>query len=121
MPPAKITMRPFSRCRIARRRMNGSATWFISIADLHARVHALLFQRILQRQRIDHRRQHAHVIGGDPVHVLGLLRYAAEKVSSAHHDRQLHAQLVNVGQFGGNFVDASRLHAKALIGRQRLT
>src|SRR6266436_3119183 len=33
VPPAKMTMRSFSRCRIARRRMNGSATWFISMAD----------------------------------------------------------------------------------------
>ena len=34
VPAAKITARPFSRCRIARRRMNGSATARISIADI---------------------------------------------------------------------------------------
>src|SRR6266852_1755817 len=33
VPPAKITTRPFSRCRRARRRMYGSAIWCISIAD----------------------------------------------------------------------------------------
>ena len=33
MPPAKITTRPFSRWRMARRRMKGSATSRISIAE----------------------------------------------------------------------------------------
>ena len=33
VPAAKMTIRPFSRCRIARRRMYGSATAGISIAD----------------------------------------------------------------------------------------
>ena len=33
VPDAKITTRPFSRWRIARRRMYGSATSWISIAD----------------------------------------------------------------------------------------
>ena len=32
VPPAKMTTRPFSRCRWARRRMYGSATWAIWIA-----------------------------------------------------------------------------------------
>ena len=31
-PAPKITTRPFSRCRIARRGMYGSATWAIEIA-----------------------------------------------------------------------------------------
>ena len=64
---------------------------------LHAGVHALLLQRILQRQRVDHCGQHAHVIGGDAVHVLGLLGHAAEEIPAAHHDRDLHAELVHVG------------------------
>ena len=33
VPAAKMTTRPFSRCRTARRRMNGSATERISMAD----------------------------------------------------------------------------------------
>ena len=32
VPAAKMTTRPFSRWRIARRRMYGSATWRISMA-----------------------------------------------------------------------------------------
>ena len=36
VPAAKMTSRPFSRWRMARRRMYGSATRCISIADMHA-------------------------------------------------------------------------------------
>ena len=54
---------------------------------LHAGVYALLLERILQRERIDDRGQHPHVIGGHAVHVLGLLSHTTEKVSPAHHDR----------------------------------
>jgi hypothetical protein len=58
------------------------------------------------------------VVGGDAVHVLGLVGDAAKKVPAADHDGQLHAQLVNVRQFGGDFVDARRIHTKPLIGSQ---
>ncbi len=34
VPAAKMTVRPFSRWRMARRRMYGSATSFISMADM---------------------------------------------------------------------------------------
>ena len=34
VPPARITIRPFSRCRFARRRMNGSATPSMRTADI---------------------------------------------------------------------------------------
>ena len=44
MPATKITTRPFSRWRIARRRMNGSAIWFIGIA-LCTRVVTPIFSR----------------------------------------------------------------------------
>ena len=73
---------------------------------LHARVDPLLLERVLQRQRVDHRGQHAHVIGGDAVHVLGLLGDAAKEIAAADDDRDLHAQFVNVGQFGRDLVDA---------------
>ena len=43
-PAAKITTRPFSRCRIARSGMNGSATWAIAIA-VCTRVGTWIFSR----------------------------------------------------------------------------
>ena len=53
---------------MARRRMYGSATSAISIADMHPGVHAQLLQRVLHGERVQHRRQHARVVGGGPVH-----------------------------------------------------
>ncbi len=88
---------------------------------LHAGVNTLLLQRVLQRQRVDHGGQHAHVVGGDAVHVAGLLGDAAEKISAAHHDGDLDAQRVDVRQFGGDLVDAGSVHAEALVGGQSLT
>ena len=52
---------------------------------LHPGVDPGFFQRILQSQRIDHRGQHAHVISGDAVHLLGLLGDAAKKIAAADH------------------------------------
>ena len=86
----------------------------------HPRVHALLFQRVLQRQRVDHRRQHAHVIGRHPVHLFGLLGDAAEEIPAAHHEPNLDSERVHVGHFGRNFVHAVRFHSKALARCQCL-
>ena len=88
---------------------------------LHPRVDALLLQRILQREAINDGREHAHVIGGYPVHVFRLLRHATEEVPSAHDDGQLHAQLMNVGQLRRHFMNARGVDAKALVRRQSFT
>ena len=70
VPAAKTTTRPFSRWRMARRRMNGSATARISIAVATRVTTPMLLERVLQRQRVDDRGQHAHVVGGRAVHAL---------------------------------------------------
>ena len=87
---------------------------------LHPGVNALLFQGILQGQRIDHRGQHAHVVGGDAVHFLGLLGHAAKEISAADDDGNLDAQGVNVRQFSGDFVDAQGIDAETLVRGQGL-
>ena len=38
---------------------------------LHARVHAVLLERVLQRQRVEDGREHAHVVAGRAVHARG--------------------------------------------------
>ena len=55
------------------------------------------------------------MVGGNAVHVAGLLGHAAKKVSSANDDGNLHAQRVNVGKFGCDLVNARRIYAEALI------
>lgn len=86
--------------------------------SLHACIDFLLLERILQRQRVDDRGQHTHVIGGNAVHVTRLVGHAAEKIAAADYDRDLHAQFVNVRQLGGDLVDASGIDTKALMGSQ---
>ena len=78
---------------------------------LHPAVDAELLDGVAQRQRVDHRREHAHVVGGDPVDaVLGGFG-AAHDVAAADDDRHLHAALDDVRQLlgdvaGGAVVDA---------------
>jgi hypothetical protein len=99
----------------------------IRLADLihldcrhHPAENIALLQRILDRQRVNHRRQHAHVVRRNAVHLLGLFRNAAEEIPPAHHDGRFHPQLVNISQFPGNFVDANRIDAEAFTRCQSL-
>ena len=46
--------------------------------------------------------------------------HAAEEISAANDDGDLHAERVDVRQFGGNLVNARRIDAKALVRRQGL-
>ena len=56
---------------------------------LHASIDALLFERVLQCERVDDGRQHAHVVGGDAVHFARLLGHTTEEVSPANDDGDL--------------------------------
>ena len=87
----------------------------------HARPDALFLQRILQSQGIDDRGQHAHVIGGNAVHGLGLLGHAAEEIAAADHDGDLDSQTMYFGDFRRDLVHASVINTEALSGGQRLT
>ena len=81
----------------------------------------LLFQRVLQCERIDDGGQHAHMVGGDAIHVLRLLGHAAKKISSAHHNGSLNPEFLDVAELGGDLVNARRVHTKALVRRQSFT
>jgi len=61
-----------------------------------------------------------HVIGGNAVHLFGLFCHPAEKIPSAHHDRNFNSQRSDVRQFSRDFVDAKRVNAKALRCSQSL-
>ena len=86
----------------------------------HAGEGVLLLQSVLQGKGVDDSGQHAHVIGGNPVHQLGLLGYAAEEVAAAHYDRDFDSQTMYVGDFGGDLVNTGIVHPEALTGGQRL-
>ena len=52
---------------------------------------AALLDGVLEGDGVDDGGEHAHVIGGDAVHVDGLLGYSAEEVASSDDDADLNA------------------------------
>ena len=76
-----------------------------------------LFERVLQGQGVDHRGQHAHVVGRDAIHVLRRRRHAAEEVAAADHQADLDAGLGDLGDLGRQLVDPLRIDAER--GRRR--
>ena len=66
VPAAKITSRPFSRCRMARRRMYGSATSRTSMADDTRVQSAIVIQEVaepyIRRRAMRHLEKHRVVI-----------------------------------------------------------
>ena len=87
---------------------------------LHARIDSLLLECVLQRERVDHGCQHAHMVSGNTVHLFGLLGHAAEKIPPTYDDCDLHAERMNVGKLCSDLVNARGIHAKALIGSKGL-
>ena len=59
---------------------------------LYAGGDAQVFQRVLQRQRVDGGRQHPHVVGVDAIHAYA--NPSAPYIARAHHDAQLDAQII---------------------------
>ena len=112
VPAAKTTTRPFSRWRTARRRMNGSATARISIAVATRVDDVVLLERVLERQRVDDGRQHAHVVGGGAVHALGARRQSAKQVAAADDDRRLHAELLDFADVDGDAAGDCRVDSE---------
>ena len=108
VPPARMTMRPFSRWRVARRRMYGSATVSMRMAVCRRVSQSQAFQGVLQGQAVEHGGQHAHVVGGGLLDDLaaGAELGAAEDVAGADDDGQLHAALHDALGLPG---DAQRL------------
>ncbi len=62
---------------------------------LHAGLDVLLLERVLERQRVEHRREHPHVVARGAVHAFGGLGEATVDVAAADHDRDLHAAAVD--------------------------
>jgi hypothetical protein len=83
---------------------------------LHAGEDILFFERILERKRVDDGGQHPHVIGGDAIHVLGLVGDSTKKIAPAYNNRHLNAKTVYVGKLGCDFMNAFGIDAEALIG-----
>src|SRR5258706_14596981 len=74
-------------------------------SGLDARIDLDLFQSILQRQSIDDCCEHTHVIRRNAVESLRACSQSAENISAPNYDSHLHAELVDVLDFGGHAAD----------------
>ena len=104
-------MRPFSRWRMARRRMYGSATVSMRMAVMQPRLAVEAFQGVLQGQAVEDGGQHAHVVGGGLLDDLaaGAELGAAQDVAAADDDGQLHAALDDALRLPGDVSVSSML------------
>ena len=80
---------------------------------------AEFFDGVLKGDGVNDGREHAHVVGGDTVHVDGLLGDAAEEVTATNDDADLAAEGVNGSYFCGDFVDEDGINAESLCLRPR--
>ena len=85
----------------------------------HARDDAVLLERILHRQSVDDRREHAHVVASRAIHALGAGRHASEDVASADDDADLDAEALNFGDVGGDSASDGGVDAEGLFAHQR--
>ena len=69
---------------------------------LHARGAAEFFQRVLKRQRVDDRREHAHVIAGGAFDAALAAAQAAKNISAADDHDHLHAELAHFANLPGH-------------------
>ena len=85
------------------------------------RVKALTFQRILQRKRVHHRREHAHIVGACPLHAARGLTDAAKDIAAADHETKLDAELLGLANFPGDTRHGLVVDAVLAGAHQRLT
>src|ERR1700722_8065046 len=86
-----------------------------------SRDHALFLERILQREAVDDRRQHAHVVAGGAIDRQGFLACAAEDFSSAHNNCHFNAQIIYFFHFAGDAVNGFGVNAKTLCTLKRFS
>ena len=83
-----------------------------------ARHHALLLERVLQRQGVDDGGEHAHVVGGGAVHAARAGGDAAEDVAAADDDGGLDAHALDLGDVLGDLRGDGRVDAVGLRAHQ---
>ncbi|SOY46183.1 hypothetical protein CBM2587_A160060 [Cupriavidus taiwanensis] len=88
---------------------------------LHAAFDIGVAHRVLQRQRVHHGGQHAHVVGRGTVHAGGAAGDAAEDIAAADHHRHLHAELHDLGNVVHHRLDGRAVDAEGIVAHQGFT
>src|SRR5580704_94445 len=86
----------------------------------YAGGHASFFKRVLKRNRVDHRGQHAHVIGRDPVHIHGGRSDAAEEIAAAYDETDLDTGAGDFGDFRSEAFDSFGIDAERTAAGESL-
>ena len=100
--------------------MYGSATSFIAIALITRVGIADVLERILEREAVHDRREHADVVARRPVHALRGGGQAAEDVAATDHDPDLDAATVDLGDLAGDERAELGIDAVRAVTEQRL-
>ena len=77
-------------------------------------------ERVLERQAVHDRREHADVVAGRPVHATRRRGQAAEDVAAADDDPDLDAEAVDLGDLAGDERADRRVDAVLTVPEQRL-
>ena len=80
-----------------------------------------VLERILQRERVDHRGQHPHVVRGRAVHAFGAGRQPAKEVAAADDDGGLDPELLDLADLFRNLRGDRRVDPERLFAHQGLT
>lgn len=86
----------------------------------HARRDAALFERVLEREGVDDRGEHAHAVGLRAVHSLACALQSAKDVAAADHDSDLHAFGTDFADFSGCGRDDVAVDPKTACATKRL-
>ncbi|MPM40153.1 hypothetical protein SDC9_86792 [bioreactor metagenome] len=99
--------------------------WFCDGAHLdgglYPDVHAFLLQYVGERQTVDYRCQHSHMVGPGAFHFAAAVLHAAPEIASADHDSDLDTKLKAFSDHVAHFGDHFKVEPSCGIARQRFS
>ena len=84
------------------------------------RLDAELLEGVLHRQGVDHRREHAHVVGARAVHALSAPPEPAKDVAPSDHERDLCPERDHVGDLAADLSQCLGVDPVARVTAERL-
>ena len=101
--------------RIARRANVDFSNRLDTNGTQNTREHTVLLQDCLQRQRVDHRRQHAHVVAGRPADSHRCAGYATMEIATTNHESDFDTYLFDAFDLGSDEFQLGGINAETAI------
>jgi hypothetical protein len=86
----------------------------------NACLRAQPLEHVLERERVEHGREHPRIVRGRAVHALGRCSHAAVDVPRPHHDRDLYPAPVHLDDLAGDLLDPRQVEPVFLVAHQGL-